>query len=541
MAALSRPSLESRLKPAEEALEAGDFELSLRRQIYEKSLHEFVRAAWAQIEPVEFVDGWHLHALCAHLEAVTRGEIRKLLVNWPPRHTKTLTATVMWPIWVWIQESDSPLAGPGVQFLCGAYSAEKAEQDAFKARKLLRTPWFEQLWGHRVRINREKDTLGQFETTAGGHRISVGMPESLGKGGLYRILDDPHKTSEVESSLMREQVLRDYDEIWSTRSNDPRIGPEVLIMQRLADNDLTGHVTQGERLAGWTWLCLPCLYDPQRHCSTSIGFEDPRGCDEDGNVLPDEERAKRADVPLWPEVWPLSRVREFESQTSTYAFASQFQQSPVPRGGSIIDPKWWRLWDRKDFPDFGTVVAGLDGAFSTKTYADFSALVVLGAYPEEDTGRPRVMLRDAWQARLSISDLVARVARTCEERKVDVLAIENKGPGISVAQEITRLYGSRRWSTVLVPVKGDKVSRVRRVEHLFEGGVIYAPDTGWADMVIQEFAAFPRGGKDNLVDAASLALNFMRDGGVALTKAEAAEEELEQLAYRKPREAIYAV
>jgi len=540
VAALSRPSLESRLRGTEALDPVTDLLPALQRAMYERSLYEFLKAAWEQIEPVPFVDSWHIEAICNHLEAVTRGEVRKLLINVPPRSGKTTIISIVWPCWVWAQEPDegNQLVGPGVQFLCGSYSAEKAELDALKARRLLRSPWFEKLWGHRVKISRDKDNLGQFDTTAGGSRISCGIAESLGKGGLYRILDDPHKISEVESSLMREQVLREYDEVWSTRSNDPRIGVEVLVMQRLADNDLSGHVVTQP---GWMWLCLTALYDPERHCSTAIGFEDPRGCDADGNVLPDEERAGRADEPLWPEVWPLESLRALEARIGSHAFAGQYQQSPMPRGGSIIDARWWRLWDKPAFPDFGTVVAGLDGAFSLKTYADPSALVVLGAYPEAETGRPRVMLRDAWQARLTISELVARVGKTCEDRKVDVLVIENKGPGISVAQEIVRLYGERRWVTLLVNVKGDKASRLRRCEHLFEGGVMYAPETDWAQMVIDEVAMFPRGGKDNLVDGLTLAMNWMRDNGVTLTRSEYDADELEAARYRKPVGAIYAV
>src|SRR5581483_12325921 len=204
--------------------------------MYERSLYEFLKAAWEQIEPVPFVDSWHIEAICNHLEAVTRGEVRKLLINVPPRSGKTTIISIVWPCWVWAQEPDegNQLVGPGVQFLCGSYSAEKAELDALKARRLLRSPWFEKLWGHRVKISRDKDNLGQFDTTAGGSRISCGIAESLGKGGLYRILDDPHKISEVESSLMREQVLREYDEVWSTRSNDPRIirprAPHIVVL-----------------------------------------------------------------------------------------------------------------------------------------------------------------------------------------------------------------------------------------------------------------------------------------------------------------------
>ena len=541
--------------------------IELDREQCARSLSTFVRCAWPAIDPAPYVHGWHIDAMAEHLEAVTEGEIKTLVVNVPPRHMKTILL-IMWQAWTWtlpkISNRFNLLRGPGVQFLCGAYNTSKAQTDGVKARALIRSPWFQARWGDRVVISPYVDNQQEFQTTARGHRISVGIPESLGKGGAIRILDDAHKTDEVESPTQLEAVLRNYDEIWSTRSNDPTNGAEVLVGQRQAANDIYNHVLDK---GGACHLCLPAEFEPRSMVVNSLGWMDPRGCDDEtGDQLDEELLALRRGEPLWPERFPLEWLKKQEQGIGPFAYAAQYQQVPAPRGGGIIASDSWRLWEKDVFPAVDLVVVSLDGAFTDKTMNDPSAITVWGRFRQPDVREPQFIMLWAWQGRLMFNDLMERVAAACTgdwrddisgkpiddlQRKAaaDVLLIENKANGANVAQEIVRLYGRRKWRTMLVTPKGDKASRLIAVQGLFSGmrrrdgsyapGQIWAPDLLWSQMVITQVSNFPRAGRDDLVDTVSQALWWMRDQGVVRTEEEAEEEWLDKNTYRKPPRALY--
>lgn len=518
----------------------------VERALCERSLIEFVKAAWPHFESSEYIDGWHLHAICEHLEAVSRGEIRRILINIPPRHSKTTLSTICWPVWTWAQQSDpeNPLVGPGVRFLCASYGANKAQQDGVTARRLIGSPWFQGLWGGRVRIVKDRDNMEQYDTSAGGSRISTGVPESLGKGGLIRIIDDPSKTDEVESERVMETTIRAYDEVWSTRSNSATIGAEVIIMQRLGMNDLSGHVLDR---GDWVHLCLPARYEAQRHCRTVIGWSDPRKVE--GEILS-------------PERFPEVEMRNLEKTTTRYAWAGQFQQRPSPRGGGIIQDEWWQVWPPVDeeeiwsrewvddegivrksatFPDWDLVIVSVDTAYTTDATNDWSALTVWGLFTYSDRSgieREGIMLVGADRVRLELHELVGHVKRTCERRKADILLIEGKASGLSVSQEIRRLVRGSEYRMVVVEPKGDKVARVHSVAPLFAGGMIWAPNKKWAQEVIDEIGAFPTGKHDDYVDATTQALFWLRKNGIARLRVEREEDEIELRTFVGNRESI---
>lgn len=381
---------------------------------------------------------------------------------------------------------------------------------------------------------RDRDNQEQYDTTAGGSRISTGIPESLGKGGVIRVVDDPHKTDEVESDLVREGVIKAYDEIWRTRENDPNAGAEVIIMQRQAENDLSGHVLEDGDVVH---LCLPAEYDPGRHCTTVIGFSDPRT--EDGELL-------------WPARFGADWADTQKKRVGEFAWAGQYQQLPAPRGGGVIKKEWWQLWsgeDRQKYPPFEYILATVDTATSIKTEADFSACTVWGLWRDEfetprvvwrdaagiahETrqgfrGAPRLMLIYAWQDRLTLHDLVMRLIETCSRFKVDRLRIEATAAGFAAHQELHRLLSDGCRCAIdleRVPQGMDKYARLLSVQHLFQEGLIYAPEKAWADMVIEQVASFPRGAHDDLVDCTSSAIRYMRDINMALRSQEHTEAE----------------
>jgi predicted phage terminase large subunit-like protein len=495
----------------------------------EASLYTFLQRAWPWFDPAPFVGGWHLEAIAEHLSAVSAGQIKRLLINIPPRHCKTLLTSIAWPCWTWAKAPDpeNPLVGPGVRFLCASYGANKAQGDGVTARRLIGSTWYADRWGDRVQISPNRDNQEQFDNEAGGSRISTGIPESLGKGGIIRLIDDPTKTDEVESEKVSETVIRAYDEVWTTRSNDPTNGAEVIIMQRLGERDLSGHVLDR---GGFVHLCLPAEYEPARHCRTSIGWSDPRT--EEGE-------------PLWPERFDAGWMRRQAQQLGPFAWAGQFQQSPVPRGGGIIRRDWWCVWPPEDeedswvrevevdgvmrsrtrLPDFEWICVSVDTAYTDKQQNDWSACSVWGVF--EWRNRPRIMLLHAWQERLELHDLVERIKETARRkgREADAVLVEGKASGISVVQELRRLTREEEFQLIAIDPKGDKTARAHAVVPLFTGGLVYAPKTKWADLMIDNVAQFPRARHDDLFDTATQALMYMRRTGLAQLASEVEAEQ----------------
>lgn len=512
------------------------------------------------MDPAPYVHGWHLEAIAEHLEAVTRGEIRKLLINIPPRHSKSLLTSVSWPAWIWAKESNPkfPLIGSQVKFLCLSYSDTLSLDLALIMRRLVLSPWYQARWGSRVQITSDQEAKSKFDTTTGGTRISSSFSGTItGRGGDIKIIDDPHKADEALSDAIREGVIRKYDGVLKSRMTDPKTTAEVVIMQRLHEFDLAGHVLEND--PDFVHLNLPAEYDSGRHCMTRIGWEDPRI--DDGELL-------------WPERFGNDELVPFKR--NPYEWSGQWQQQPIPRGGGIFKTDWWQSWEAPDGNFPGTLtfkIASLDPAYTEKEENDPSGFSVWGVF-EDKNGNPAIMLLCAWRKRLDLHGpyqdrrrnetnsafrqrtagdwgLVEWVAHECRRLKVDKLLIESKASGLSVAQELRRLYANDDWGVELVNPKGDKVARAYAVQHLFSEGLIWAPiyvpekneQTGkieffnrraWVETIIDEAASFPKGRYDDLVDSMTQALSYLRKIGLAVRREERKAYE-ESLAQHKSR------
>ncbi len=535
---------------------------ALEKNLCEASLYEFLKRAWPSFDPAKFMGNWHLGAIADHLTAVNHGEIRRLLISLPPRFCKTALTSVVWPAWTWAHPQDPqyPLLGAGVQFLCVSYGSDKAQEDAVTSRRLIGGAWYQKHWGRSFQIARDRDNSERFDTSLGGSRISVGIGASvLGRGGNIKIVDDPHKPDEVESHGVLEKVIRDYDETLSSRENDPNIAAEVIIMQRLGDGDLSGHVIRkfgsNPTNGGFCHLCLPARYESDRHCVTSIGWQDPRGLDDDGQLLDEADRASRDGTSLWLERFPDNVLKQREKAEGPHSWAGKYQQRPTPRGGGIIKPESWMLWPPQGekfdkngkplvplrFPDMDYVVAYLDTALTSKTTNDPSGMAVMGTWrsaegrrpsrtlPSDEGGRqesvlygsaPRIMLIHAWTDWLEFHQLVNKVIMTCRRHHVDRLIIEAKTAGHSIAQELRRLCAGEHFGVTLENPRGDKDARLHAVSYFFEAGLVYAPERKWAEKVQEQCEAGSKGVHDEMGDCVSGCLRHLRQLGEAQTQPE---------------------
>ncbi len=485
----------------------------MRTLAAEKSLYFFVRMLWPVLEPqTPFTEGWWPAGWCAHLEAVADGEITRIIANVPPGSTKSLLTSVFFPAWMW-----GPRRRPSHRFLTAAYSQTLTERDNDRMRTLITSKEYQKRWGDVFRLTGEGKV--QIANNRTGWKLASSIGGTItGQRGDTFIIDDPNNIADTESKLIRDATNRWLSETMPTRLNNLDESSIIIIQQRTHQEDATGFLLDPERGGDkWTLVMCPMEYDPDWACGeTALGWTDPRA--EKGELF-------------WPQRFSPQAVIDLKASMSEYAWAGQMQQHPEPRGGAIIKRDWWKLYGKADqdpqaaglkFPPFSFVVASLDCALTDKTDNDPSALVVLGVWIVPQTATPAVMLMHVSTVHAQISDLVRHTTRVCEKYHANQLLIEAKANGHSVYHEIRRLNTQAPWNIELVDPTphGGKVARVHSITHLFEQGMLWHPNTAWADDCIAECAIFPRGAHDDRVDALSMGLRWLRDRGVLSTSTE---------------------
>lgn len=487
-------------------------------------LLSFVRYFWHILEPSRrFVEGMPLEAMCEHLEAVSHGEIRQLLINIPPGFMKSLLVDVFWPAFEW-----GPMEMSHLRYVAFSYSASLTERDNGKFRDLIMHAEFQAMYGDVVQVRKTGET--KITNTAHGFKLATSIGGvGTGERGDRIILDDPHNVKESESDTVRDETIRWFRESMSSRMNDIAKSAVVVIMQRVHENDVSGTILELE--LPYVHLCIPMrlVWDADANGEpypTEIGWVDPRWSE-------DQDQCDGALA--WEERFPEDEVVRLEHVLGPYASASQLQQTPEPRGGGIIKREYWQSWGKK-FPPFSYLVASLDGAFTENEQNDPSALTIWGIFEHE--GYNRAMLVFAWRKFLKFEGvklrpdrgenqqefmerqmkewgLVEWTAHTMKHWKCDRLLIEAKASGISTAQSLEARYKTRNWAVQLENVQGDKVSRALAVQASFSQGMIYAPtERAWCQEVINECAVFPKGRYKDLTDSTTQAIKHLRDCGL---------------------------
>lgn len=539
------------------------YDLSEREQ-YETSLIDFASYVWPVVEPaIPFVRGWVLDAIAEHLQAVAKGDIRRLLINVPPGFTKSLMTDVFFPAWIW-----GPLNLPHMRFLCASYSEHLTVRDNLRCRNIILSDRYQRLWKDRFGVSSDQFTKIRFANDKTGWKLATSVGGiGTGERANFVLVDDPNNPMEVESDAIRSSTIMWFTEILPDRLNDQSKDAIVVIQQRTHEEDVSGVALSREM--GYTHLMVPMEHDVARHCVTVLGFDD------EGNERKWEDPRTEQNELAWPERFPPKVVEELKRDKTEYAWAGQYDQMPAPRGGSIIKRETWQVWDQEKFPTFEYVIASLDTAYTTKEENDPSALTIWGVFRDPRpkpvavtdpefyrSANMKVMLMWAWQGRLEFNELIEEVMDTCtiapipDVRRakragrprfpVQTLLIEAKAAGLSVGQEMYRLMSNRGAPlSIYFPNinKGrytqDKVARLHSVEHIFSAGMVYAPDRAWADMVINQVSVFPKGSHDDLVDTASQALGYLRESGILERPDEQSIEDDRLLAYRERTVPLY--
>lgn len=506
-------------------------------------LYAFVKHFWHVLEPkTEFKDGWAIQALCLHLEAITLGtfQVPRLLANVPPGFMKSLLTNVFWPAWEW-----GPMNMPHLRTISFSYAAHLTQRDNGKFRDLVRSREYQALYGDRFKLIADGVEKVANDKTGWRYASSV-LGVGTGERGDRAILDDPHNVKDGESETVRTKTVRWFDEAMSNRLNDLEKSAIVVIMQRVNEADVSGHIIDHE--PDYVHLMIAMEYDG-RHCETPI-WSDPR--------------TKIGEL-AWPERYPDRTLTRF--RRNPYMWAGQYQQTPEPRGGGLFKRDWWGL-ERVPIgsapPQCDYIVASLDSAYTKEERNDPSGFTCWGVYRDRNDN-PKILLLGAWRKHLELHGphverkkgeneriyqdrlrkswgLVEWVAHDCRRLRVNKLLIESKASGLSVAQEIQRLYASKNWGVEMVNPEGDKFARAVAITHLFADGLVHVPASNiepddkdsdlvprdWAQLVIDETATFPNGRFRDLTDSTTQALKHLREIGLAVRTEEREEERLAQ-------------
>jgi predicted phage terminase large subunit-like protein len=400
---------------------------------------------------------------------------------------KSISVAVALPAWAWTIQ-------PEKRFLFASYAGSLSIRDSVKCRRLIDSQWYKTYFGDMYNLTTDQNQKQRFENDKTGQRIATSVDGALtGEGGDIIVIDDPHNVREAESSAVRQGVLDWWDQAMQTRLNDPKTGAFVIIMQRVHENDLTGHIL-GNEYNAWDHLCLPARYEIGHPTPTrsTLGFGDPR--------------TKEGEL-LWPERVDEKTLETLETSLGTYASAGQLQQRPMPKGGGILKAKWWVPWEKDELPNIEYVIQSYDTAFSTKEKSSYSARTTWGVFRED--GQVNAIVIEMWYDRVTYPELRKLAQESYDDWQPDAVLIEKKASGQSLLQDL-RMAG--------VPVLAynpdrDKEARAHASSALLEDGRIYFPsDKKWAKNLIDICAAFPAGDNDDIVDTCTQAWLRLRKG-----------------------------
>ena len=440
----------------------------------------FAQHVFAELYPkTRFQMNWHLWVIAARLAAVRTGKIRRLAVHLPPRHLKSLFASVAFPAWVLGHD-------PSAEILCVSYAQELADKWSRDCRRIVLSPWYRVLFPTRLAPSRQ--AMAEFETTAKGCRIATSVGGVLtGRGADLIIIDDPLKPEQALSDPYREGANEWHDSTLYSRLNDKAKSAIILVMHRLHEDDLAGHVLARE---DWEVLRFPAIAEAdERHRIETLWG--PR-------VF-----CRRQGEALFPAREPLAMLAEIRRTIGEYNFAGQYQQAPAPLGGGLVKPAWFRRYRAAELPDrFERVVQSWDTANTASELSDFSVCTSWGI-----AGRD-IYLLGVLRRRMDYPELKRAVVAEYARLKPDVVLIEDRASGTQLIQELLAegLYAVTRYRP-----QGDKVMRMHAQTATVENGFVHLPHEAlWLAEYLHELAVFPDGRFDDQVDATAQFLDWFK-------------------------------
>ena len=473
----------------------------------EKKLVEFVKQTWHILEPkTMYIHGWHIDAICDYLEAVTLGQIKRLIINIPPRHMKSLLVSVFWPCWTWIRK-------PETRYLYSSYASDLSTRDSLKCRHLIDSMWYKRRWGDNFRLLPDQNQKNRFENDKTGYRLATSVGGSnTGEGADILVEDDPNNIKDIESDVIRNEVNRWESEVMSSRYNNPRTGAKVIVQQRSNENDVTGYVLSKNR--NYTVLCLPARYEGNKVKTTVMMngeiFKDPR------TTLGER---------LWPEQFDEEALLDLEREAGSYAWAGQYQQNPSPRGGGMFKVDKFKAIEGFDRSKILLSVRGWDKA-GTEGGGAYSAGVLMHKM-EDKTYVVEDVIRGQW----SSGERELRIKNTSVIDGHDVIITIEQEPGSggkeSAESTIRNLAG---FEAFIDKVSESKAVRAKPYSIQVEWGNVFVLNREWTQDFKNEHEKFPMGKYKDQVDATTVAFNKLN-----------MSDDISQLQKNKRMESVFEV
>jgi len=456
-------------------LMAEEYMHSVRRERGQERFMDYVKAMWPN-----FIHGRHHEVMADAFERVAKGELKRLIINMPPRHTKSEFASYLLPSWYLGKF-------PQRKIIQSSNTAELAVGFGRKVRNLVDGDIYSRIFPN-VALRHDSKAAGRWSTNENGEYFAIGVGGTVtGKGADLLIIDDPHSEQEAALAEGNPEV---YDKVYEWFTSGPRQrlqpgGAIVVVMTRWSKRDLTAQVLKAEAQRGgeeWEVIEFPA-------------------------ILPSGK-------PLWPEFWKLEELESLRNELPNSKWQAQYQQNPTSDSAAIVKREWWKIWDSDTPPPCDYVLMSWDTAFEKKTRADYSACTVWGVfYTDDEDGRSNanIILLNAIRDKVEFPELKRLFFREYKEWNPDSVVIEKKASGAPLIYELRAMGIPVQEFT---PTKGnDKITRLNAVSDLFASGRVWAPNTHWAEEVVDEVASFPAGDHDDYVDTVSMALMRFRKGG----------------------------
>jgi len=434
----------------------------------------FIKKVWPA-----FIEGRHHKIMAEAFERVANGDLKRLIINMPPRHTKSEFASYLLPAWFLGQY-------PEKKIIQTAHTAELSVGFGRKVRNLVDSEDYKEIFPE-LGLRADSKAAGRWSTSKGGEYFAIGVGGAVtGKGADLLIIDDPHSEQEGQSA-----DAGVFDKVYEWYTSGPRQrlqpgGAIIIVMTRWHKRDLTGKIVktsvQREGMDEWEVIEFPAIMPS-------------------GNAL-------------WPEFWSLTELEALRSELPAPKWQAQYQQDPSSEESALVKREWWKKWEEERPPQCEFIIQSWDTAFLKTQRADYSACTTWGVfYQPDDTGvtQPNIILLDAYKERLEFPELKKCAFEFYNEFEPDACIVEAKAAGTPLIFEL-RAMGIP--VSEYTPSRGnDKISRVNAVSDLFASGIVWCPETRFAEEVIEEFASFPAGEHDDLVDSSTQALLRFRQGG----------------------------
>ena len=467
-------------------------EAKKKLDLREKAVEKFM--AFAHHVYDNFIEGKHHRVIAEKLEKVARGEIKRLIINMPPRHSKSEFASYLMPAWFLGRN-------PKLKIIQATHNTELAVRFGRKVRDLIADPQYKDIFPA-TSLKEDNKSAGKWQTDVGGEYFAAGVGAAVtGRGADLFVIDDPHS----EQDALSESAF-DHAYEWYTSGPRQRLQPGgsiIIVMTRWGKKDLTGRLiaAQGSDIMADQWEVV----------------EFPA-------ILPSGNA-------LWPEFWEKDALLSIKASLPVQKWSAQWQQEPTNTESAIVKREWWKMWEKEEIPPCDYILQSYDTAFSKKETADYSAITTWGVFKPDEGGPDNIVLLDAQRGRWNFPELKEKAYNEYEYWEPDMVLIEAKATGTPLIDEL-RLRGIPALG--FSPGKGkDKITRMHMVAPLFEAGVVWAPaDKKFADELMEEVVSFPNGDYDDFCDSMTLALMRFRQGGFVSLEGE--DEEV--YSYRRKRE-----